>query len=109
MKKRTVISRANLPTSMNWSFTLCILLLNEKFHFPWWADVVAIILIIGYAVLIAYHEDEVDIFEDDEDEVVNEFKEIDSKANPEPETPQICYKTNEVCKYDCKGLCRESM
>jgi len=23
--------------------------------------------------------------------------------------PQICYKTNEVCKYDCKGLCRESM
>lgn len=23
--------------------------------------------------------------------------------------PQMCYKTNEVCKYDCKGLCRESM
>ena len=23
--------------------------------------------------------------------------------------PQICYKTNDVCKYDCKGLCRESM
>lgn len=23
--------------------------------------------------------------------------------------PQICYKTNEICKYDCKGLCRESM
>lgn len=23
--------------------------------------------------------------------------------------PQICYKTNEVCKYDCKGLCLESM
>lgn len=23
--------------------------------------------------------------------------------------PQICYKTNEVCQYDCKGLCRESM
>ncbi|WP_319502538.1 hypothetical protein [uncultured Draconibacterium sp.] len=22
---------------------------------------------------------------------------------------QICYKTNEPCKYDCKGLCRESM
>jgi len=21
---------------------------------------------------------------------------------------QICYKTNEPCKYDCKGLCRES-
>lgn len=25
------------------------------------------------------------------------------------EEKQICYKTNEVCKYDCKGLCRESM
>ena len=25
------------------------------------------------------------------------------------ETPiQICYKTNEPCKFDCKGLCRES-
>lgn len=23
--------------------------------------------------------------------------------------PQMCYKTNEICKYDCKGLCRESM
>ncbi len=23
--------------------------------------------------------------------------------------PEICYKTNEVCKYDCKGLCRENM
>ncbi len=22
---------------------------------------------------------------------------------------QMCYKTNELCKYDCKGLCRESM
>lgn len=22
---------------------------------------------------------------------------------------QICYKTNDICKYDCKGLCRESM
>ena len=21
---------------------------------------------------------------------------------------QICYKTNEPCKFDCKGLCRES-
>ena len=21
---------------------------------------------------------------------------------------QICYKTNEPCNYDCKGLCRES-
>ena len=21
---------------------------------------------------------------------------------------QICYKTKEVCKYDCKGLCKES-
>lgn len=21
---------------------------------------------------------------------------------------QICYKTNEPCKYDCTGLCRES-
>lgn len=20
----------------------------------------------------------------------------------------ICYKTNKLCKYDCKGLCRES-
>jgi len=23
--------------------------------------------------------------------------------------PQMCYKTNELCKYDCIGLCRESM
>lgn len=23
--------------------------------------------------------------------------------------PQMCYKTNEICQYDCKGLCRESM
>lgn len=23
--------------------------------------------------------------------------------------PEMCYKTGEVCKYDCKGLCRESM
>jgi hypothetical protein len=23
--------------------------------------------------------------------------------------PQMCYKTNELCKYDCKGLCRENM
>lgn len=23
--------------------------------------------------------------------------------------PQICYKSNELCKYDCKGLCRENM
>ena len=22
--------------------------------------------------------------------------------------PQICYKNNEVCKYDCSGLCKES-
>ena len=22
--------------------------------------------------------------------------------------PQICYKTNEPCKYNCQGLCRES-
>ncbi len=22
--------------------------------------------------------------------------------------PQICYKTNEPCKHDCKGLCKES-
>jgi len=43
------------------------------------------------------------------DELVEGFKEIDGKDKPEPETPQICYKTNEACKYDCKGLCRESM
>ena len=22
--------------------------------------------------------------------------------------PQICYKSNELCKYDCSGLCKES-
>ena len=22
--------------------------------------------------------------------------------------PQICYKSNELCKFDCSGLCRES-
>ena len=22
--------------------------------------------------------------------------------------PQICYKNNELCKYDCHGLCKES-
>lgn len=22
--------------------------------------------------------------------------------------PQICYKSNEPCKYDCSGLCKES-
>ena len=22
--------------------------------------------------------------------------------------PQICYKSNEVCRYDCSGLCKES-
>ena len=22
--------------------------------------------------------------------------------------PQICYKSNELCKYDCFGLCKES-
>jgi hypothetical protein len=22
--------------------------------------------------------------------------------------PQICYKTDELCKFDCKGLCKES-
>lgn len=22
--------------------------------------------------------------------------------------PQICYKSNEPCEYDCSGLCRES-
>lgn len=22
--------------------------------------------------------------------------------------PQICYKTNEPCKYNCQGLCKES-
>lgn len=22
--------------------------------------------------------------------------------------PQICYKTNEPCKHDCRGLCKES-
>lgn len=27
----------------------------------------------------------------------------------EPETDlQICYKTNESCKFNCSGLCRES-
>ena len=23
--------------------------------------------------------------------------------------PQICYKTNEPCKYNCSGLCKESV
>lgn len=27
------------------------------------------------------------------------------QLNPEP---QICYKSNEVCKYDCSGLFKES-
>jgi hypothetical protein len=22
--------------------------------------------------------------------------------------PQICYKSNKLCKYDCSGLCKES-
>ncbi|WP_372775630.1 hypothetical protein [Mangrovibacterium sp.] len=35
---------------------------------------------------------------------VVKFKVISTNGKPE-----ICYKTNEVCKYDCKGLCRESM
>lgn len=35
---------------------------------------------------------------------VIKFKELSRTGKP-----QICYKSGELCKHDCKGLCRESM
>lgn len=46
---------------------------------------------------------------------VVKFKVLSKTGKPSPNSakddskPQICYKTGEICKYDCKGLCRESM
>lgn len=37
------------------------------------------------------------------------FGKIAAAENSGEEQPvEICYKTNEPCKYGCKGLCRES-
>ncbi|MBC7847241.1 MAG: hypothetical protein H7Y10_12190 [Flavobacterium sp.] len=33
------------------------------------------------------------------------WEEVENNLKPKP---QICYKSNEVCAYDCKGLCKES-
>ena len=30
------------------------------------------------------------------------------RSEPLKLNPQICYKSNEPCKYDCHGLCKES-
>ena len=40
-------------------------------------------------------------------ELTEWFKNV-AKSAEQKESTQICYKTNEPCKHDCKGLCRES-
>jgi hypothetical protein len=35
-----------------------------------------------------------------------EIQEINEFFNP---PKQLCYKTNEVCKYDCPGVCQDSV
>jgi len=32
----------------------------------------------------------------------------DKEAELETIEPQICYKSNEPCKHNCQGLCKES-
>lgn len=36
----------------------------------------------------------------------SEIQEINEFFNPPKD---VCYKTNEVCKYDCPGICRDSV
>ncbi len=41
------------------------------------------------------------------DEICSLFNVVGQSEQLKPER-QICYKNNEVCKYDCSGLCKES-
>ena len=41
------------------------------------------------------------------DEILLLFSVVGRSEQLKPE-PQICYKSNEPCKYDCSGLCKES-